>query len=1380
MADENVNVPAPPLQVLSGLSGLTTLDTTGDITSLHQRWERWREQFEIYTVAAGIANDTQKRALLLHMAGPDIQEIVKTLAIVGNTSQELITKLNEYFEVKKNPTKERLTFMAMAPEAGENITSFTARLKAKAKNCEFGGEEEKQVRDKMLYYISDKGLKNKLVAEQDLTLSKALEVTASWEDPEARQLSAAMQSASISHVRGHSGYGKSRRGRSQPRVSQSRPQSHQQSSASSGTSFSGKCWRCGKPGHMGKNCEVSRSHKCEKCGYLGHFELCCHSKKRNEERGRGPNRRQSRVHAVTEEEGDDEYVFVVGVNKSDSTPKFCVSVDGVDINILADTGAKINIIDEVTFLEIQAKQKKARQRVTSVKDTDKRVFAYKSTTPLNMIGVFEATIEARDKLLCEKVYVVSGQGENLLSCQSAVELGLISVANSVSDFNPKDKYPELFQGVGLMKGHKIKLHIDPTVQPVAQKHRRIPFHLRKQVEGEIQSLLDQDIIEPATGPTPWVSPIVVVPKPKAPGKVRICVDMRAVNKAVLRERHIAPTLDDIVEQLNGSTVFSKIDLKSGYHQLEIEEESRHITTFSTHQGLFRYKRLNFGISSASEVFQNTIAQVLAGIPGALNISDDIIIHGKDQQDHDAASDAVCKQLLYRGLTANPEKCEFNKDSLDFYGFVVGKSGMTPDPEKVQGIQELEAPSDPSEVRSFLGMTGYCSRFIPNYATTTAPLRELIRKDVKWTWEPRHQEAVETLKSALESAPVLAYFDPAKDTEIVVDASPVGLGAVLAQVDAGERKVVAYASRSLTETEQRYSQTEREALGVVYGLEHFHLYTYGSAVTVVTDHKPLTYIFNNPLSKPPARIERWSLRIDQYNPKIVYRPGKDNPADYMSRHPRRGSKQSTPQEQKVAEEYINFVADHTTPKAVCLEEVKLATSEDSVLQKVIGYIRTGTWYKLKADIYGCAESQDLRGYYTVRDELSVHDEGNLILRGTRLVIPKSLQSRIVDIAHEGHQGVVKTKALMREKVWYPGMGGQVEEKVLSCMACQMATPTVTREPLKMSPLPEFPFDEISIDFASVDGETLLVVVDDYSRFPIVEIVTTTSAGATIPKLHNIFATFGVPRVVKSDNGPPFNGSEFKRFSDIMGFHHRKVTPLWPQANGEVERFVKTLKKAVKAAKAVGKNWRKEINIFLMSYRNTPHTTTGVAPSMLMFKRVSRNKLPSVDGVCPQRQDVELRDSYMKSKQKAYADDKAYVKPSPIGVGDTVIVRRDNPSMHKAEPPYARDTLIVSHKNGSMVTAKNDTRSVTRNTSFFKRVPSEDENCQDQAGLDMSFSAQDCDSDSAIQEVPVDVTLPMSSPRISKPHVATPRVPQDTVYPSRPQRTVNKPRRLIEEY
>ena len=358
--------------------------------------------------------------------------------------------------------------------------------------------------------------------------------------------------------------------------------------------------------------------------------------------------------------------------------------------------------------------------------------------------------------------------------------------------------------------------------------------------------------------------------------------MRQANRAVKCERHLTPTIKEVIGDLNGSMVFSKLDLNQGYNQLELTPESRYITTFSTHLGLMRFKRLNFGISSAAEIFQNTIRETLEGINGAFNISDDILIHGKTQEAHDQTLRAVFQRLRERGLTLNKNKCEYRKKKLEFFGYVFSDEGISPDPNKIKDILQLDAPTSTSEVRSLLGMTNYCSRFIKDYATTTEPLRKLTHKNQQWEWTARHQHALAQLKTALASAPVTAYFELEKETEISVDASSVDLGAILAQVDqaTGEKHVVAYASRSLSDTEQRYSQTEREALAVVWACEHFHLYVYGKPVEVYTDHKALVAIYENPKSKPPARIERWALRLQPYQLTVRYRKGEENPAEYM--------------------------------------------------------------------------------------------------------------------------------------------------------------------------------------------------------------------------------------------------------------------------------------------------------------------------------------------------------------------------------------------------------------------------------------------------------------------------------------------------------------------
>ncbi|CAB3997330.1 Hypothetical predicted protein, partial [Paramuricea clavata] len=535
-----------------------------------------------------------------------------------------------------------------------------------------------------------------------------------------------------------------------------------------------------------------------------------------------------------------------------------------------------------------------------------------------MLGVFEEIIESKTKMTTAKFHVAKRDNGNLLCSETAAELGLITLnihnvnkdkpevhtttkvnttAKVPNEFTPEaeatefiqsltNEYEDLFRGIGCLENFEHKLHIDPNVKSVAQPERRIPFHIREKVTHEMDKLTEQGIIEPYSGPTLWVSTLVVVPKPKNPEETRIFVDMRMPNTAIIRERHPMPTADELIHKLNGAKVFSKLDLRHGYHQILLAPESRYITTFRTHKGLHRYVRLNYGTSAASEVFQYAISQAIAGIDGVVNISDDILMFGKTQLDHDTALKTVFERLRQVGLTPNKSKCAYNKGTLEFFGMIFSADGVSPDPKKIEAIVNAPRPTNVSGVRSLLGVTNYCSKFIANYASITTPLRQLTKKNAKFQWLPVHENAWKTLTKALTSAPVMAYFDITKCTELIVDASPTGLNAILQQHTPGneDHKVIAYASRALSPVEQRYSQTEREAVTIVWAMERFHIYTYGTEFVLYTDHKPLELICNNPKSKSPARIERWFLRLHIYRFRVQYSHGKDNPSDYMSRHP----------------------------------------------------------------------------------------------------------------------------------------------------------------------------------------------------------------------------------------------------------------------------------------------------------------------------------------------------------------------------------------------------------------------------------------------------------------------------------------------------------------
>ena len=298
--------------------------------------------------------------------------------------------------------------------------------------------------------------------------------------------------------------------------------------------------------------------------------------------------------------------------------------------------------------------------------------------------------------------------------------------------------------------------MDPEVTTIAQKPRRVPFALREKVTAKVEDLIAKDIMEQVDGPTSWVSPVVVAPKSE--GDIRLCVDMRRANQAIIRERIPIPTIDEVVENLYGSAVFSKLDLCLGFHQIELDEESRDITTFAKNEGLFRYKRLSFGVNSAPEKYQQIIRQVVSDIKGVLNIADDLVVHGKSIEEHDQSLHKVLQRLEEKNLTLNPMKCEFRMDKVVFMGLLLSKYGIRPTEERVRAVLEVAHPSTPTEVRSFLGMVGFSARFIPNFATPAEPLRAISRQGVPFVWGKEQDASFKELKRQLASAPVLAYFD----------------------------------------------------------------------------------------------------------------------------------------------------------------------------------------------------------------------------------------------------------------------------------------------------------------------------------------------------------------------------------------------------------------------------------------------------------------------------------------------------------------------------------------------------------------------------------------------------------------------------------------------
>lgn len=390
--------------------------------------------------------------------------------------------------------------------------------------------------------------------------------------------------------------------------------------------YGNKCFRCGREGHFARDPSCpAKDKECRKCGNVGHFMSCCLTKPKQGKRMAQKSQRGGQIHTVESESDSDVFAFILKTSDK-SSDKVTVSLGGHRVEFVIDSGASANIIDK----ELWEALKKKRLKCYSEK-CEKKLYAYSSTEPLKLLGKFRThtLIEETGNGSEEEIYVLNGKGPALLGKDTAMHLGVRKLCvNSVQSFDIVREYPECFQGIGKLKNFKLKLHIDQDVKPVAQAMYRIPYSLRKKVGEQLDDLESQDIIEKVNAPTPWVSPVIIVPKSN--GDIRLCVDMRQANAAIIRERHPIPTVDEILFNVNGSEVFSKLDLRSGYHQIELEESSREITTFVTYEGLYRYKRLMFGISSAPEKYQQVISQVFHDCEGVQNISDEIVIHGRDK------------------------------------------------------------------------------------------------------------------------------------------------------------------------------------------------------------------------------------------------------------------------------------------------------------------------------------------------------------------------------------------------------------------------------------------------------------------------------------------------------------------------------------------------------------------------------------------------------------------------------------------------------------------------------------------------------------------------------------------------------------------------------
>lgn len=699
----------------------------------------------------------------------------------------------------------------------------------------------------------------------------------------------------------------------------------------------------------------------------------------------------------------------------------------------------------------------------------------------------------------------------------------------------------------------------------------------------------------------------------------------------------------------------------------------------------------FGISCAPEIFQKILEQVLSGCEGCMNYIDDIIVYAANVSEHDRRLAKVMKRLSDYNITLNHDKCVYRVKSLEFLGHRLSYKGIEPAVDKVAAIKQFRAPVTAEEVRSFLGLVNYVGKFIPDLSTRTNALRELTKQGVPFDWTDEHTNAFNDLKSRMSNTAILGYYNVNDRTQVVADASPVGLGAVLIQFDNRGPRIISFASRGLTDVEKRYAQTEKEALALVWSIERFHHYLYGRSFELVTDHKPLETIFG-PRSRPCARIERWVLRLQSYKYKVMFRPGKSNIADPLSRLACSAPSTLGCNLSKVSTDYVNWVIDNAEPKAVKITEIESVSAKDADIDAVREALTGGEW------------SERAMPYKAFENEFCFRDD--ILLRGTLIVVPMELRERLLQLAHEGHPGISVMKQRLRAKVWWPKLDKDVEGFVKKCFGCTITTAPDRPEPMKRTELPNAPWQHLAMDYCGVlpSGDHMLVVVDYFSRFIEVEFMRSINANATIKKLDGMFARFGFPLSITADNAKQFVGKELQEYCEVNNIRLVSTIPYWPRQNGEVERQNRSLLKRLIISQNAGRNWQEDLNKYLLMYRATKHSTTLRAPSELMFGRCIRDKLPSTAQPIEVDEELQDRDKEQKEKGRVYGDDKRGARPSDINVGDRVLAKRQIIT-NKLSSPFETTVYKVIKRQGSEITIQStETNSIfRRNVAHLKALP-----------------------------------------------------------------------------
>ena len=739
-------------------------------------------------------------------------------------------------------------------------------------------------------------------------------------------------------------------------------------------------------------------------------------------------------------------------------------------------------------------------------------------------------------------------------------------------------------------------------RPLKQRPYRIPYALRDECDRQIKFMLENEVIRPSS--SPWMSPVVLVKKKDS--SIRFCVDFRKLNEVTRKDTYPLPRIDEMLDKLHNATIFTTLDLQSGYWQIPIVEEDKEKTAFSAGQGLYEFNVMPFGLTGAPATFQRCMNYLLMDVSHTMVYIDDIIVYSTTFEEHLTDLEKVLNVLKQNGLKLKPSKCEWVKAKVTFLGHVVSAEGMTPDPENIAKVKNFPVPKSIKEIQRFVGLASYYRRFIKNFAMIAAPLHKLTSKDSEFIWTDVHQKAFEELKQKLITPPILRFPDLSKPFILMTDASGYALGAVLGQQDEKEKDhVIAYTSRGLKPHEKNYSTIEKELLAIVFGTKQFRHYIWSRKVILLTDHRPLQWLKGH--GDPTSRLVRWMLQLQEFDIHFQYRSGKSNAnADCLSRI----EDTTDPNLQKKLTSVFS-IHDNESEVLTIIKNIPNSNNNIDLRRE------QDRDDELKEIMINCSTQRNnqskISSQFEIENGVLKFNSGGILL----YVVPKHQRKSLLLQYHDGilggHLSTRKTLSRLKRKYYWPTMSEDTRTWCKSCTICltRKDAGKLIKAPLKPIPPPAAPMEMTAMDILgpfpeTADGNKYILVFSDYfTRWPEAFAIKNQTAEVIAQIfVEQIIFRYGVPKKLLTDQGTNFTGNVLKAVNELFQILKLQTSPYHPQTDGLVERFNRTLANMLSTyTNSRHNDWDVYIPSCLFAYRNSVHASTNETPFFLMYLRES---------------------------------------------------------------------------------------------------------------------------------------------------------------------------------